>query len=104
MKRAACRLLIAASLVLAQQGVLLHALSHLRHDLAVAERGEKGAPPLNHAIEVCVAFHAVGSALLNAGLGIEPPRIAPLTAASFGLPLPTSPRIEFDSRAPPLLS
>lgn len=104
MKRAASRLLIAAALVFAQQGVLLHALSHLGHDLAVAEHGEKGAPPLNHSIEVCVAFHAVGSALPNAGLAVEPPRIAPLAAAFFGVPLAASPRIEFDSRAPPLLA
>jgi len=104
MRRVARNLLIAASLVLAQQGELLHALSHVGHDLAVAEHGEKGAPPLNHSVDVCVAFHAIGSALLDAGLNFEPEKSAPLTVGFSGFPLLASPRIEFDSRAPPRFS
>jgi len=97
-------LLVAASLMFAQQGELLHALSHAGHDLAVAEHGKKNAPPLDHRVEVCVAFHAVGSALLDAGHSIDLPRIAPVSVALLGLPFLASPRIEFDSRAPPLFS
>ncbi len=97
-------LLLAAALVFAQQAAQLHALSHIKRDLIVAERGGKCVPPVNHPAEQCIAYHAVDSALPALALAIEPPRIALPAVAPVALPLPFSPRIAFDSRAPPVLS
>ena len=97
-------LLIAAALVFAQQAAQLHALSHVQHDMAKAERSGKCAPPISHPAEQCIAYHAVDSALPVLALAIEPPRIALPVIASVDLPIPFAPRIEFDSRAPPVLS
>jgi len=97
-------LLLAAALVFAQQAAQLHALSHLKRNLVMAERGGKCVPPVNHPAEQCIAYHAVDSALPALALAIEPPRIALAAVAPAALPLPFSPRIEFDSRAPPVLS
>jgi len=97
-------LLLAAALVFAQQAAQLHALSHVQHDMARAERSGKCVPPVSHPAEQCIAFHAVDSALPALALAIEPPRIALPAVAAAALPLPFSPRIVFDSRAPPVLS
>jgi hypothetical protein len=96
--------LVAAALVFAQQSAQLHALSHTQRDLAMAERGGKCVPPVSHPAEQCIAYHAVDSALPALALAIDPPRIALPAVAQVALPLPFSPRIEFDSRAPPALS
>ena len=104
MKRTLRHLLVAAALVFGQQAAQLHALSHLKHDLVKAERGGKSAPSSGHPAAQCLAFHAVDSALPSLGLALDLPRIALPALASVDLPLPFSPRIEFDSRAPPVLS
>jgi hypothetical protein len=97
-------LLIAAALVFAQQAAQLHALSHVQHDMAKAERSGKCVPPVNHPAEQCIAYHAVDSVLAALAPAIDPPRVALSTIAPVALPLPFAPRIEFDSRAPPVLS
>jgi len=102
MKRSLRHLLVAAALVFGQQAAQLHALSHLKQDLA--ECGGKCAPPSSQPSAQCLAYHAVGSALPAFGLALEPPQVALPAPTSFSLPLPFAPRIEFDSRAPPVLS
>ena len=97
-------LLIAVALVFAQQAAQLHVLSHLKRDVVMAERGGKCVPPVNHPAEQCIAFHAVDSVLSNLALTIEPVRVVLPVLALAVLPLPFPPRIEFDSRAPPVLS
>ena len=97
-------LLLAAALVFTQQAAQLHALSHVQHDMAKAERSGKCVPPVSHPAEQCIAYHAVDSALPALALALEPPRIALPAVAPVALPLPFSPRIVFDSRAPPALS
>ena len=97
-------LFLAAALVFAQQAAQLHALSHLKRDAVMAERGGKCVPPVNHPAEQCIAFHAVDSVLPDLIPAIDLPRVALRAIASFTLPLPFAPRIEFDSRAPPVLS
>ena len=97
-------LLLAAALVFTQQAAQLHALSHVQYDMAKAERSGKCVPPVSHPAEQCIAFHAVDSALPVLALALEPPRIALPAVAAIALPLPFSPRIAFDSRAPPVLS
>lgn len=104
MNRTLRHLLIAAALVFAQQAAQLHALSHLKQDLIKAERGGKCVPPVNHPAEQCIAFHAVDSMLSNLALALEPVRVVLPVLALAALPLPFPPRIEFDSRAPPVLS
>jgi hypothetical protein len=104
MRRTLRHLLIALALVFAQQAAQLHALSHLKQDLVKAEGGGKCVPPVGHPAEQCIAFHAVDSALPTLALAIDPPGIALPIFAPVALPLPFPPRIEFDSRAPPLLS
>ena len=102
MKRTLRHLLVAAALVSGQQTAQLHALSHLKQDLA--ECDGKCVPPSSQPSAQCLAYHAVGSALPALGLALEPPQVAPPAQASVTLPLPFAPRIEFDSRAPPLIS
>ena len=104
MRRTFRHLLIAVALVFAQQAAQLHALSHLKQDLIKAERGGRCIPPVSHPAEQCIAFHAVDSALPALALALEPARIAFPTFAATILPLLLPPRIEFDSRAPPLFS
>jgi hypothetical protein len=94
--------LVAAALVFTQQAAQSHALSHLKHDLVKAERGGKCIPPVSHPAELCIAYHAVDSTLPGLAPAIDPPQVAlPAVAAVVPPPL-FPPRIEFDSRAPPL--
>ncbi|HLQ01366.1 MAG TPA: hypothetical protein VK143_03600 [Burkholderiales bacterium] len=104
MNRTLRHLLIAAALVFTQQAAQLHALSHVQHDLAKADRSGKCVPPVTHPAEQCIAYHAVDSALPGFALAVDLSRTALPAVAPVALPLPFSPRIEFDSRAPPVLS
>jgi hypothetical protein len=104
MSRVLRHLLIALALLFSQQAAQLHGLSHLRHDLKVANRDGKSAPPIGHPAEQCLAFHALDSALPILAGQCEPPRVELSVVASFTLPLLHPPRIVFDSRAPPSLS
>ena len=103
-RRTLRHLLIALALLFAQQAAQLHALTHLKYDLAKLASGDRGVPPIGHPAEQCIAFHAVDSALANCGVAIEPPHVSLPAVAHFTLPLPFPPRIAFDSRAPPALS
>jgi len=97
-------LLLAAALVFAQQAAQLHALSHVQHDMAKAERSGKCVPPVSHPAEQCIAYHAVDSALPVLAPAIDLPRIALPALAPAALPLPFAARFVFESRAPPVLS
>ncbi len=97
-------LLLAAALVFAQQAAQLHALSHLKRNAVMAERGGKCVPPVNHPAEQCIAYHAVDSVLATLAPAIAPSQVALPATASAALPLPFAARIVFDSRAPPFLS
>jgi len=94
----------ALALLVSQHAAQMHALSHLSYDLALAKHGEKGAPPLNHPIEKCVAYHAVGTGISNTSAALGLSCITPPLVAQFVVPLLFPPRIVFDSRAPPALS
>ena len=102
MKRTLRHLFIAAALVFGQQAAQLHALSHLKQDVAACDG--KCAPPLGHPAAQCLAFHAVDSALPNFTSAMDPPRVTLPVTTPVALPLPFPPRIAFDSRAPPLIS
>jgi len=104
MKGTLRHLLLAAALVFTQQAAQLHALSHVQRDLAKADRGGKCVPPISHPAEQCIAYHAVDSTLPNLAPAIDPPQVALPVFAAVMLPLLFPPRIEFDSRAPPVLS
>jgi hypothetical protein len=104
MNRTLRHLFVAAALIFAQQAAQLHALSHLKYDLVKAERGGKCIPPVSHPAELCIAYHAVGSAIPSLAPAIEPALAELPVAAAVVLPQAFPPRIEFDSRAPPFLS
>ena len=90
-------LLIALALLFSQHAAQVHAVSHLGH-------AGKGAPPIGHPAEQCLAFHALDSALPVLELAFETPHSALSAVFFFTLPLLHPPRIVFDSRAPPALS
>jgi hypothetical protein len=92
--------LLVLALLFAQQGALLHSFKHLDDRGA----GGKGSLPGQHLGAKCLAFHAVDSVLPCSKLALDPPRIEPLPPVLTALPLSRAPRIEFDSRAPPVLS
>jgi len=100
----ALQIIVVLSLLFAQYAGQMHSMSHLRHELAVAEHGEKSAPPLGHAIEKCVAFHAVQGVITGGVAVIAAPCVDMPAEAPFQIALPFHPRIVFDSRAPPALS
>lgn len=104
MHRTLRHLLIALLLLFGQQAAQFHALSHLGQDLACAEGAAKGPCPAGHPAAQCLAFHAMDSALPSLASALDLHHVAPVAPAPFTLPLPSSPRIEFDSRAPPVLS
>src|SRR5450759_3044700 len=105
MHRPLRHLLIALVLLFGQQAAQLHTLSHLGQDLAGAQGGAKGpSSPVGHPAAQCLAFHAMDSALPSLAPALDLHHVAPLAPAPFTLPLPFSPRIAFDSRAPPVLS
>jgi hypothetical protein len=97
-------LLIALALLFGQQAAQLHAISHLARDPSRVAGGEKSTPPAGHPAAQCLMFHAVDSALPTVLAAFEADRARPPAPAHVTLPLPFPPRIEFDSRAPPLLS
>src|SRR5215470_9373977 len=104
MNRTLRHLLVAFALVFAQQAAQLHALSHVKRDLIKAELGGKGVPPVGHPAEKCIAYHAVDSTLPSLAPAIDVQQVPLPALASATLPIPFAPRIEFDSRAPPVLS
>ena len=94
-------LLLAAALLFAQQGVVLHSLDHAMHDAAVATQGEDQAPPLDHGKNKCVAYGAVCHATDGWTAAVVAPLEQPfeVTPGPSGIAVLT--RVAFDSRAPP---
>lgn len=104
MDRIPIRVFLSVLLLFGQFAAQMHAMSHLRHDIAVAEHGPEKAPALGHGTDKCVAFGALANVLGNAvvaqaATGAEPATLV-LPANSVFVPA----RIAFDSRAPPALS
>ena len=104
MNRTLRHLLIALTLLFGQQAAQLHALSHMGQDQARIAGGEKNVPPAGHPAAQCLMFHAMDSALPSLAAALDLHHVAPEAPAPFTLPLPFSPRIAFDSRAPPVFS
>ena len=104
MNRSLRYFLLALVLLFSQQAAQLHALSHLKRDLAAVLEGGKKAPPVGHPVEQCLAFHAIDSALPGMVQPVIAHCAAPTVLAAFSLPHPFAPRIVFDSRAPPPFS
>jgi hypothetical protein len=104
MNRTLRHLFVAAALVFAQQAAQLHALTHLKQDLIRAQTGGKGVPPIGHPAEKCIAYHAVGSILPCLAPTIALAQVTLPAVAVVVLPQLFPPRIEFDSRAPPVFS
>ena len=104
MNRTLRHVLIALALLFGQQAAQLHAVSHLGQDQAGIASGEKSVPPAGHPAAQCLLFHAMDSGLPSLAAALDLRHVALEAPALFTLPLPFSPRIEFDSRAPPVFS
>jgi hypothetical protein len=94
MRRILQRLLVVVAVLFSQQAAQAHDFQHV----------QKGTPASQHLGAKCLAFHAVDSALPNGAVHVQPARIVPPDPTPVALPLSRTPRIEFDSRAPPSLS
>lgn len=95
-------------MLLAQQGAVIHALSHWQEDLQSAEQHERKPAPESHqapehACMTCLAFAMIGTALPSAGLALAAPQ-----HFTFA-PTPQTNCLEqrflalYDSRAPPVI-
>ena len=104
MNRTLRHLLIALALLFGQQAAQLHALSHLVQDPSRVAGRAKSAPPAGHPAAQCLMFHAVDSAVPGLLAVFKPVRAAPPAPAHVALSLPLRPRIQFESRAPPVFS
>ena len=102
MPRTLRHLLIVLALLFGQEAAQLHELSHLAQNPARAGGGEQSVPPAGHPAAQCLKFHAMDNALSALSAAVEPVRAAPPAPLHLTLPLPFRPRIEFDSRAPPV--
>jgi len=94
------RMLLAVMLLAAQQGALLHALSH---DVDAVKQGAAGKSlPDRH--DCCIAFHGLDHAM--ASMPSLPPALPQVVAHVPQSSAPVQPAFEarFRSRAPPQLS
>ena len=94
-------LLLAAALLFAQQGVVLHSLDHAMHDAAVAAQGADHAPPLDHGKNKCAAYGAVCHAAAGWTAAVATPVKHPFEVAPGPSGIAVLTRVAFDSRAPP---
>ena len=102
MFRALKHLLIAFALLFGQHAAQQHLLYHAGLDLAGASaQNQKGAPQSDHGTDRCLAFQAVGGVLTCHALTFALPSFEPPAPAPVALPPARSPRIHFESRAPP---
>ena len=103
LQRALRHALIALALLFAQQAAQFHAMSHLGQDLGAARNGEKGTAPLDHSTARCIAFQAIGSALICAAPQVGLLHADAPAVARLSLPPSLAARIELRSRGPPPL-
>lgn len=106
-------LFLAALLLAGQWAGQLHALSHARHDLALAlaapgpageaiPQGPANPPRLDHSADHCIAFHALDGAAVAAA-GLTPGRNnTQFFHALPGCTLRAADPLPFSSRAPPV--
>jgi hypothetical protein len=96
-------LLLLCCVVLAQQGVMLHALSHLKFSDSKQTEVSQPAPPSDQLCAQCLAYQGVGSALADSGAAAA--TVDPVASSLFApveefFPVAGAP---FSSRAPPPL-
>jgi len=97
-------LLLVVALLFSQHAAMLHGLSHVQHDIALATHDHGKAPPaLDHGVNVCAAFGALAHALGNAVVATPGACAQVLAQAVSNHGVLAAPRTVFDSRAPPFL-
>jgi hypothetical protein len=94
--------LLFCCMVLAQQGMVLHGLTHLNNSISKQAEVTSPATSSSQPCGLCLAFHGVGSALASpdiavAAIGLFTSRL--LGPAPDSFPFLSAP---FNSRAPPL--
>lgn len=101
-------LILVAAVIAGQWAGHLHALSHAKHDLALAlQLGKFGksreAPaPLDHSADRCLAFHAVDCAIDTPPLPLLESPVASAYISIPRLPLWPAERTSYLARAPPV--
>jgi len=88
-------------MVLAQQGMVLHGLTHLKNSATKQVEVSSPATSSSQPCELCLAFHGVGSAL--AGPDIAVAAIGPIASLLLGPAADCFPFLcaPFNTRAPP---
>ena len=113
MTRLLRHVLIALALLFSQQAAQMHALGHAMlpaagivaaGEIAALDGAEQNTPPAGHPAELCLAFHAIDSAMPGVAVASIPQCSGDTPVARFVLPLAFAPRVVFDSRAPPARS
>lgn len=101
MKKFPGLLLLIAALLFSQHAAMLHGLAHAEHELALASQQDGKVPVLGHGADVCAAYGAIAHALGNASAAPAGSGIGPNARNASFQEFSITPRIAFDSRAPP---
>ncbi len=92
-----------AALLLAQQGLALHGLSHGVESLKIAKQGQ-GDPrglPTDRQCDLCLTYSQVASGAAATPLLVVVPEVAPAATVTAFPTLGATPLRAFHSRAPP---
>jgi hypothetical protein len=114
MTRVLRHVLVALALLFSQQAAQMHALGHamapasapaaaVAGALALSAGEEQNAPPAGHPAELCLAFHAIDSAMPGGAAATIPQCTGDTPVARVVLPSSFAPQVVFDARAPPVL-
>jgi hypothetical protein len=95
-------LLLALTLLFAQQGAAIHALSHLSEPLASTSQQDKHLPH-SPACDKCVVYAGVGSAVAASSLNIPAETVYLRHIATLQTSLISQPVRLYLARAPPVL-
>ncbi len=95
-------LLLALTLLFAQQGAAMHALSHLGEALPAHSQQDKKLPH-SPACDKCVVYAGVGGAVAASKLVIPSATVHVPPVAAIQPALPSQPARPYQARAPPSL-
>lgn len=95
--------LLIAAVLLAQQGLALHGLSHGLESLKVAKQGqtEPRGLPTDRQCDLCLTYSQVASGAVATPLALPPHAVAPAATFTSLESLGAAPVRAFHSRAPP---
>lgn len=89
---------IALLFSLGQQGVAVHAISHLAEQHETHNKGE----PQHQVCDKCVVYAGLAAAVTSGALWILPAGVLQSLASKLWTAVPRSPSLYYSARAPPL--